>query len=1032
VTRPVRVRLLGPIEVRVRGTLVPLSAQQRLVVSLLACRLGRVVPVAALMEAVWGDDPPASAVTRVHGLISTVRKRLSTAGAEGVVETRGEGYLACPDAVEVDLVEFEDAVREGHRLVEEARYEDALTVYGSALAGWQGPALAGLSTRALDAEAARLADLHALAVEDFAAARLALGQFDLVVPELRAAVPVEPFRERRRAQLMTALYLTGRRAEALQAYLDFRSLIVRELGVEPGAELRGVQAAVLAGARPGEVLAAVGIKTAAARTVPAPAGAAGVAPVRQLPPDVRGFVGRLGALRQLSLLLDDNSSQGRAGPAVVAISAISGMAGVGKTALAVHWAHQVTDRYPDGQLYADLQGYAPGPPVPAVRVLAGFLRALGVPAARVPVEEQEAAALYRSLLTGRRALVLLDNAADADQVRPLLPADRACLVVVTSRSRLAGLIAGDGARPLLLDVLDPDEALALVTAMIGPDRIAAEPAAARDLVALCGRLPLALRIAAAQVLDDPAVTIADYVARLREGPRLTALSIDDDARHNVRAAFALSYRRLSEPARRSFRLLGAAPVVDATVEAVAALTGLDTIPARAALAELVRAHLVERRPPDRYALHDLLRLYASELAAAHDPDRDEAVQRLLRWYLAGVDAAARRLYPTVFRLPVPATALGTPPAGVDSESTALAWLEAERPNLVAGVEHAARSGPRSMAWLLADTLRGYFFSRRHMVDWLVTARAGLAAARHDRDLRAQAILQLSLTIAHYALGDYQRSGRYAQKARALATQAEWPSAEAACLRMLGNIADETGRSDEASDYYRRSLAIYQRTGEREEQAMCLHNLGILHREQGNLEEAARCYSQSLRLRSDKGSTMSALGNTYRELGRLSEAADLLERALAQHRANGARSSEASVLDSLAAVHRDAGRYDQAHQHAAEALDLARQVQDRRVEAFALTTLGSIALASSNFEQAHSDYTTALSTAQAIDSRYIQAEALCGLAATALNESEPSLAASHARQALDLAIRGRYHPLERRAQRLLDQARPRDTEPHNRR
>lgn len=254
--KPVRVRLLGSVELRVRGALVPLSAQQRLVVSVLAYRLGRVVPAGVLMEAIWGDRPPASAVTRVQGLISTVRKKLAAAGAERVVETRGDGYLARADAISVDLVEFEEAVREGHRLVSALRYADALTVLEPAVTGWQAPALAGLSDRVLAAEAVRYADLHALAVEDRAAARLALGQFDLVVPELRGAVSAEPFRERRRAQLIAALYLTGRRAEALQTYLDFRRLIVGELGVEPGTELRAVQAAVLAGAQPSEVLSA--------------------------------------------------------------------------------------------------------------------------------------------------------------------------------------------------------------------------------------------------------------------------------------------------------------------------------------------------------------------------------------------------------------------------------------------------------------------------------------------------------------------------------------------------------------------------------------------------------------------------------------------------------------------------------------------------------------------------------------------------------------------------------------------------------
>ena len=744
----------------------------------------------------------------------------------------------------------------------------------------------------------------------------------------------------------------------------------------------------------------------------------------QLPMDVAGFTGRADSLTRLDRLL----TTGAGTAATVVISAIGGTAGVGKTALAIHWAHQVRAHFPDGQLFVNLRGYAPTPPLRPVEALAQLLRALGVGAEQVPVEVEEAAGLYRSLVTDRRVLIVLDNARDAEQVRPLLPADPGCLVLVTSRDRLSGLVARDGARRLTLDVLSPAEADQLLARVLGQEQVQAEPEATAELARVCGFLPLALRIAAANLLDQPGQPIAGYVTKLRAGDRLAELAVDGDPQAAVGMAFEASYAALDPAAQRLFWLLGLVPGPDVTAGAAATLTGATPMQAERLLEQLAGAHLLEPRGAGRYGFHDLLRLYARRRAEEMDSEsaRRTALGRLLGWYLYTADAAARLLYPEKLRLPLASAVLQSPPptVGFADDTQALAWLDAERANLVAAVQHAAEYGPRPLAWLLADTLRGYFWEHRHMADWLAVAHAGLAATAGEGDRQAQAAAQRSLGLAYQSLGDYARAAAHYTDALELATQIGWVEGLAAILGGLGFASAELGQLERSAGYLAETLALHRRTGHKVGQANALGNLGHLAREMGRLEQAADHLTQALALYRDLGprgaqaSALDTLGEVDRDRGRLDAAAEHLTQALDLARELGTRYSEVSGLQALAAVHRDAGRLAPALDLARTALTLAREIGEPRLEADALNTLGTVDLCLDCPERAADHHRHALELARRTETRYPQVQAMLGLAAVHQHTGQTTCATLRAQQALELAGEVGYRVLEGHAHTIL--------------
>ncbi|MFD5084952.1 BTAD domain-containing putative transcriptional regulator [Kitasatospora sp. NPDC058406] len=675
-------RILGPLEVwtddgrRARTE----GAKQERMLGTLLLNAGAVVPVARLVDAVWGDEPPATAHRQVRNLAGLLRRKLAAAqDGPPVLLTDGPGYRIAPNGHQVDALTFAHRVSVARRLAEHGEPAAAVEEFRSALGLWRGPVLDGLSGSLVAASSVALNELRLTAWENCLDLEAELGRHRQTVPELTALVAEHPLRDRLVTQLVRALHRAGRQADGLAAYRRFARQLADELGLDPGPELQLLHQELL---KDGPAPAARPPRTR--QQVPRPA---------QLPPALATFVGRRAELGALDGLADPAGSAGSVGAAGIGV--VTGGAGTGKTALAVHWAHQARERFPDGQLHVNLRGFAFGPPLAPDEALARFLRALGTDRERIPGTVDESAALYRSLLADRRVLVLLDNARNAEQVRPLLPGSAGSLALVTGRDGLAGLTACDGARRLVLDVLPQPDAVELLARIAGADRTRAEPRAAAELAAACGHLPLALGIAAGRLAERPHRTLVEHAAELRDAEdRFTALQIDGDATSAVRVAFDLSYRALQPTAQRLFRLLGLAPGNCVSTAAAAALSGSATAATRPVLEHLAAAHLLNPAGPDRYRLHDLLRCYAAERATAETgpADRAAARERLRSWYLHHAEAAARLLTPQRRRPPLTAAGPWYEPPRFTTPAEARQWCESEHSYLSETVRYAAEHG----------------------------------------------------------------------------------------------------------------------------------------------------------------------------------------------------------------------------------------------------------------------------------------------------------------------------------------------------
>jgi DNA-binding SARP family transcriptional activator len=986
--------LLGPLAIRHDEAVITVTpGKQRVVLATLLLKANRMVAVDELAEALWGSEIPASARATMQNYVMRLRKSLGEAG-HGRIATQPGGYLIAVEPGELDVSRCEALLGAARAAMRDSSWAAAADQARAALALWRGEPLADVESEVLALrEVPRLAELRLQALETHIDAELHLGQHSEVIGELRQLTAADPLRERLHALLMLALYRDGRQGEALAAYQRARTVIVEELGTEPGPELRELHQRMLAA------------DPALAAPEPAwPAGAAVPSVPRELPGGTRHFTGRADELAALTGLLDQAGDE----PPTVVISAIGGTAGVGKTALALQWAHQVADRFPDGQLYVNLRGYDPGQPVSAADALAGFLRALGVAGPDIPAEQSERAARYRSLLAGKRMLVVLDNAGDVEQVRPLLPGNPGCVVVVTSRDALAGLVAREGATRLDLDLFPLGDAVSLLRALVGI-RVDADHGAAAALAGRCVRLPLALRVAAELAATRPEVSLAELSDELADHQRrLDVLEAGGDPRTAVRAVFSWSYRHLDADAARAFRLMGLHPATDCDPGAVAALTGTTARQAGRMLDVLARAHLAQLAAPGRYGMHDLLRAYAAEQAAAVDSPqaRRLALTCLFDYYLAAAAAAMDALYPAEkHRRPQP-----PPPAGpVPPPATEAAreWLDAERSCLVSVTAYAASGGWPSHAIALAGILYRYLENGGHLPDAQAVFGAALRAARETGDVPAQADALKNLGLVDTWQGYYQQAAANLASALELYRQIGDLVGQARTLSNLGIASWRHGQLQQAAGQLRQSVELCRETGDRFGESRSLTNLGLVQMRRGEVEQAVGHERESLaicRELGDRHGEAIALVNLSEVLCRqrsYAEAEEHLGDAQAIFRELGDRRGQGYVLLNLGRSLGGRGRFQQAAGVYRQALILFREIGDRTTEAEALNELGDALSAAGLPGQARGQHHEALALARQTRARYVQARAHDGLARSFKATGEAGRADQHWRQALAL-------------------------------
>jgi DNA-binding SARP family transcriptional activator/Tfp pilus assembly protein PilF len=922
--------LLGPLLVRRESTVIPIAAgKQRVLLAALLLSPGRAQSADELAELLWETGPPASARETVHNYVKRLRQALGDA-EHTVVTTQPDGYLLRVPEADVDVWRFEAVTARALQVLRAGQYEQAAAELREALALWRGKPLADVPCdHLLVRHLPRLEEVRLQALEGRIEADLGCGRPSEVTAELQALVAAEPLRERLHALLMIALYRDGRRSDALAAFRDARRVLVDEVGVEPGAELQQLHRQILDGDP------ALDAAVAAPRAwQPSPP----VVP-RQLPAAVAHFVGREPERSRLDELAD---AAGESAGAVV-IAVIGGTAGVGKTALAVQWAHSAADRFPDGQLYANLRGFGPdGAPVAPGETLGGFLEALE-PSAAIPAGLDARAALYRSLTAGKRLLVILDNARDGDQVRPLLPGSAASMVLITSRDRLAGLAATEGAALVTLEVLPDAEARALLVARAGISGDAADPRAVTEITELCGRLPLALAVAAAKAAARPALPLAELAAELRDArARLDALDAGE-ASASARAVFSWSYRSLTPPAARMFRLLGLHPGPDIGTAAGASLAGVPARQARAMLDELARSHVAAEPGVGRFGLHDLLRAYADERAQADETaaGRREASHRMLDYYLHAAHTMSLLLHPRRVAITLAPPQPGVLPEELGSYGQAWSWAEAEYPVLLGMVALAAGAGFPRHAWQLAWALET-FLSRRGRWDELGRV-SGLAldAASQAGDDAGQAHAHCALGFISVLQGRYEDGRAHLGQAAALFRRLGDGSGEALARIRLGHAFWEEGRHQEAFRSAQRALALFRMSGDRAGQAGALNNIGLYHIHLGEYERGLDCCEQALAVFRELGDrrveadVLDSLGGAYHRLGRTQEAIARYQESLTAFRERGDRYQQALTLTNLAEVYADGGNDIPARRCLEQALAILTELKHRdaaRVEA----------------------------------------------------------------------------------------------------
>ncbi|MFF4079452.1 BTAD domain-containing putative transcriptional regulator [Streptomyces sp. NPDC001777] len=942
-----RFSVLGPVRSWRNGEALPSgSPQQRALLTALLLREGRTATAAELIDAIWGDEPPSQALAAIRTYASRLRKVL---GQQTLISDAG-GYAIRADRDALDVNVVRDLAAEAEKARAGGDRAQARALLGKALGLWDGEALASVPGPYAENQRTRLEEWRLQLTETRLDLDLEVGSHAEAVSELTALTAAHPLRERLRELLMIALYRSGRQAEALAVYADTRRLLADELGVDPRPELAQLQQRILQAdeelARPTD------------EPAPAPA------PVRpaQLPATVPDFTGRTSFVRELGDRLA--TAEG----SVMAVSALAGIGGVGKTTLAVHVAHQARQHFPDGQLYVDLQGAGARAAEPET-VLGAFLRALGTADSAIPDSLDERAALYRSTLDGRRILVLLDNAHDAAQIRPLLPGTPGCAALVTSRVRMVDLA---GAHLVDLDVMSPEEALQLFTRIVGEERINSEREAALDVVAACGFLPLAIRIAASRLAARRTWTVSVLAAKLAdERRRLDELQAGDLA---VKATFELGYGQLEPAQARAFRLLGLADGPDISLAAAAALLNLDVHVAEDLLEALVDTSLVESAAPGRYRYHDLVRLYARSCAErGEEPpeERESALSRLLDFYLAtaaGVYALERPGDRTVAHLE-PTESKGL---SFTSHEQALDWLYSEASSLLACAQQSAVAGTlrRSVDLLMACKDLAESGANSRQFESVATAVRDAAAAAGDP--RSEARARTTLAQVHSTAGRFDQADEEARKAMRLAPSTDDVWTHCNAPNELGIIAGYRNRLDEAEALLQQTIAAFRADANQPGEASALCNLSRVHLAIGHTASAVELASEGVALYNRMGLTLRlangryALGLALARAGRQDEAQDRLAEALSVFRDSRQKLWEGMTLFRLAEVHLDAGQHARSAGLAEQALAVLLHVGGEWRRANVLTTLGKALQGIGQADRARACWREALSVFEQLE------------------------------------------------------------------
>lgn len=938
--------VLGPLQVRDGDRVVVLPPRRRCLLALLLCRPNAVVSADALVDGLWGDSPPRTAGKSLQIHLHHLRRAL---GDERRITYRAPGYVLLTQPGESDASRFEALVGQGRSALTAHRTGDAALTLRKALGLWRGAPFEGLDHMTVVAdEALRLSEQRWMAEEDLFDAELELGRHADVTARLAALVAQHPFRDRLRGQLMVALYRLGRQAEALEVYRKGRRLVADQLGLEPGPRLRELEHAILT-SDPALDVPAVRSGSAQGQHLGAVTGepVGGPASPAQLPADIADFTGRDGEAGSIARFLTgidrDGSADGRSERAALAVSVVCGRPGVGKTALAVHVAHGVRDVFSDGQLHVNLRGVESEPMDPS-RVLARFLRALGVDGRAIPGQLDERAELYRGLTADRRLLVVLDNAMNERQVRPLLPGSPRCGVLITSRTRLSGL---EGAQITDLDGFEPEPALAFLAKVAGADRVTAEITAAERVVSLCGHLPLAVRIAAARVAADPHRSIAGFADRLSEGNRLLDELVTGDL--EVRGSVALSYRLLDDRQRRLFRLLGRLPGLEFPGWVAIPLTAGSPESAERLIEGLVAARLVDvvrtdDRDVPRYRLHDLLRVFAMERSATEDRPEQvrEALSRLYSTWLYLAEQADDLLGPGQELIRVERS-------GADGRwrdgrtvshliSDPLGWLEREHANLVASVLHARELDLHHTTWNLAGCLARFLRAQWHVGDWRVTNDAALEAARSASDGHG----------------------------------------EAHALRMSAEMHMDHDRYDEALAALRLASAIFSELNEPLGRAYVQYAMGIAYRMLGQLENAFDCAQNALpvfRKFDDKPGIACALALLGKFCQVEEEALAIFREALDLFNGLGDGYNQANVLIAIGYVLHNSGRNADAEDHFKESLEISEGRNNWSGEMFAHAALGELYTDIGDWGSAETELEAALSISEKFGDRFGRALSL---------------------------------------------------------